>query len=69
MNPDELTQIVTAHQSAIGRIEGILLELAQAHRQTQAQQQINTQAIAALTASLQELRNLVGDYIQGRSQI
>lgn len=32
------------------------------------QQEINMQAIAHLTASMQDLRNLVADYIRGRSQ-
>lgn len=33
-----------------------------------AQQALNQQAIAELTASITELRNLVSDYLQGRSQ-
>ncbi|MEB3355424.1 MAG: hypothetical protein VKK04_01665 [Synechococcales bacterium] len=33
------------------------------------QSELNQQAIATLVASIQELRNLVADYLQGRSQV
>jgi hypothetical protein len=35
---------------------------------TAAQQALNTQAIAHLTASILDLRNLVADHIQSRNQ-
>jgi chromosome segregation ATPase len=39
----------------------------QAIAQLTAEQQLSRQDISTLTASIQELRNLVADYIQGRS--
>jgi phage-related minor tail protein len=46
MNTEELTQVVTAHQSVISRVETILERIAE-------QQETNTQAIANLTAEQQ----------------
>jgi predicted acetyltransferase len=41
----------------------------EALNRTTAQQELNQQEIANLNASIQELRNLVADYIQSRIQI
>ena len=82
MTPEELTTIVTAHQAAISRhdtemaeIRAILAnaaqqttDLAQQQAQIARQQVQNQEAIAHLTASIQELRNLVADYIQSRDR-
>ncbi|MGA7934292.1 MAG: hypothetical protein WCA35_12155 [Kovacikia sp.] len=89
MNTDELTQVVTAHQSIVARhdqemaeIRLILTEIARSQAQTQAQQALNTQAIAnlttqqelsrqdinQLTANIEGLRNQVADYIAGRER-
>lgn len=81
MNPEDLTQLVTAHQSAIvrgesrlDRIEAALERVAQQQETTQqalaqltAEQQLSRQDINQLTASLLDLRNIVADYIQSRS--
>ena len=61
MNTEELTQVVTAHQSAISRHEVEVAEIRSLAR-------INQEQLNQLTAGLLELRNLVADYIQGRSQ-
>ncbi|MGA7934293.1 MAG: hypothetical protein WCA35_12160 [Kovacikia sp.] len=57
MNTDELTQIVTAHQSVVARhdqemaeIRLILAEIARSQAQTQAQQALNTEAIANISS-------------------
>ncbi len=82
MTPEELTQLATAHQSAIARgesrmdrIETILERIAvgqeanrQAIAQLTAEQQLSRQDINQLTASILELRHIVSDYIQNRSQ-
>jgi predicted transcriptional regulator len=79
MTPDELTQLGTVHQNVLTRHEQQMAEiralLQQGFAQHQqemsdirAQQQLNAQDINELKASIQELRNLVADYIQGRSQ-
>jgi len=75
MTPEELTTVVTAHQVAISRHDAEMAEiraiLANVAKQTTnlAQQQVqNQEAIAHLTASIQELRNLVADYIQSRDR-
>jgi len=89
MNTEELTQVVTAHQSAIARhsaemseLRGTLITIGQTLERIATQQETNTrqieannhqgelnqEAIATLTASILDLRNLVADYIQGRSQ-
>jgi len=88
MNTEELTQVVTAHQSAISRHDSEMAEIRvilqrvgerldrmaerqEVHEQliesTTRQGALNQEAIATLTASIQDLRNLVADYLQGRS--
>ncbi len=82
MTPEELAPIVTAHQVVLSRhdaemaeIRLILNQVAQQQQATARQQEINAQQIALnrediaeLKASITELRNIVADYIQGRSQ-
>lgn len=93
MNTEELTQIATAHQSAISRHDHEMAEIRAAlrqgneqHNQEMAalrqahdrhnqeidaisrQQALNAQGITELKASILELRNIVADYIQERSQ-
>lgn len=82
MNTEELTQVVTAHQSAIvrnetrlDRIEGILERVAeqqmvnqQALAQLTAEQKLSRQDINSLTASILDLRNLVADFVKSREQ-
>lgn len=74
LNNTELTEFIRVHNAAIARheqwlsdISGILTETAQRQAQTQAQQEVNAQEIANLRASILDLRNLVADYLQGRS--
>lgn len=50
----------TQHEEAIARIDERLESIT-------AQQGQNTQNIGNLTASIQELRNMLADYIEGRS--
>ncbi|UBF27166.1 hypothetical protein K9N68_04150 [Kovacikia minuta CCNUW1] len=76
MNTEELTQVVTAHQSAIARhdeemasIRATLAEVAKSQAQNQAQQNLNTQAISQFTAGLEELRILVTNDIRGRKNL
>lgn len=54
---------------AIARHEQWQAEHEAAMQRIEAQQELNQQAIAQFTAGLAELRILVSDYIQGRSQI
>ncbi|MBF2025619.1 MAG: hypothetical protein IGS48_02470 [Oscillatoriales cyanobacterium C42_A2020_001] len=68
MTPEELTTVVTAHQSAISRHDLEMAEIRSILSHVAQQQSLNQESIATLTASIQELRNLVADYIQGRSQ-
>lgn len=71
----ELTQFVRVHNAAIAhheqeiaQIRTILAEVAKGQAQNQAQQAINTQEIANLTASMLDLRTLVADSLKGRSE-
>ena len=50
------------HEAAMQRHETTMQRI-------EAQQELNQQAIAQFTAGLVELRTLVSDYLQGRSQI
>lgn len=82
LNNAELTEFARVHNAAIARheqwlteqqetlaqINASLQETAQSQARTQEQQEINTQEIANLRASILDLRNLVADYLQGRSQ-
>ncbi len=68
MTPDELTSVVTAHQVAISRHDAEMAEIRQILAATARQTAVNQEAIANLTASIHELRNLVADYIQARSE-
>ncbi|XHX78497.1 MAG: hypothetical protein RBJ76_00725 [Stenomitos frigidus ULC029] len=81
MNTEELTQVVTAHQSAVSRHDTEMAEIrailaATAQQQTKntqaiaqltAEQQLSRQDIKQLTASILDLRNSVANYIQNRS--
>lgn len=82
MTPEELTQLASVQQTILTRhdqtlnthaqemaeIRAVLASVAQQQQTTAHQAAINQEAIASLTASIHELRNLVADYIQGRSQ-
>jgi hypothetical protein len=70
---------ISRHDEEFSRINATIERNQEANRQSitalqntvaglAAGQQLNQQAIANLTASIQELRNLVADYIQGRLQ-
>jgi len=61
MSTEELTQVVTAHQSALSRHEIEVAEI-------RALAKLNQEQLNELTAGLLELRSLVADYIQERSQ-
>ncbi len=63
------------HRDELATIRAILTQVAQqqvtntqAIAQLTAEQQLSRQDINSLTASIQELRNLVADYIQGGSE-
>jgi len=63
------------HRDDLNTIRVVLTQIAQqqaintqAIAQLTAEQQLSRQDITSLTASILELRNLVADYIQGRSQ-
>jgi len=63
------------HRDELAAIRAILTQVAQqqaannqAIAQLTAEQQLSRQDINTLTASIQDLRNLVADYIQGRSE-
>jgi predicted S18 family serine protease len=58
---ERLEHIAEQQQTAIAQHDRTLSRI-------EAQQELNTQAIAHLTANLLELRTLVANYIQGRSQ-
>lgn len=75
MTPDELTQFVNIQQSVLTRHDAEMAEIRAVLNQVAHQQETNThqielnrQDITQLTASIQELRNLVADYIQSRNQ-
>ncbi|NJP12693.1 MAG: NAD-glutamate dehydrogenase [Leptolyngbyaceae cyanobacterium RU_5_1] len=53
---------LTQHEQAIARHEQEMAEI-------RAMQQLNQEQLALLTAGLLDLRNLVSDYLQGRSQL
>lgn len=62
------------HRDELAAIRAILTQVAQqqvtntqAIAQLTAEQQLSRQDINVLTASIQDLRNMVADYIQGRS--
>jgi hypothetical protein len=63
---------ISRHDEEFSRINQAIADFQEANRQAIANltagQQLNQQAISNLTASIQELRNLVADYIQGRSE-
>lgn len=62
---------ISRHDEEFSRINQTLDRLAEQQRQAderyERRSSQNEEAIATLTASIQELRNLVADYIQGRS--
>jgi maleate cis-trans isomerase len=71
----ELTQFVRVHNAAIAQherwltgIQATLDRVAESQAQTQAQQALNTQAIASLTANIEGLRNQVADYMSERGR-
>lgn len=75
MTLEELTQIATAHQNAIARHDSDIAEIRELVKLNQQQlnqltteQQLSRQDINSLTASILDLRNLVGDYIQAREE-
>lgn len=75
MNNTELTEFVRVHNAAIARHEQWLSEQAAAQTRhnreieaIRALQEVNAQQLNTLTAGLLELRGMVADYIQGRSQ-
>lgn len=64
----ELAAANLRHDSRMDRIEAALERIGEKQEAINTQQEINTQAIAGLTASIVELRNMVADDIQRRSQ-
>jgi predicted transcriptional regulator len=64
--------VLTRHEQEMADIRAILQQGFMQHQQEmtdiRAQQRLNAQDINELKASIQELRNLAADYIQGRSQ-
>lgn len=60
---------LAAQQEAIARHEEWLARQQEASDRIDAQQQANAEAIANLTASILDLRNLVADYIQNRENL
>jgi hypothetical protein len=66
MTLEELTQIATAHQSAIARHDTEIAEIRELVKLNQQQLSINQEQLNQFTAGMIELRNLVGDYIQAR---
>lgn len=62
---------LSRHDEEFSRIHQTLDRITQQQREADARYERrfsqNEEAIATLTASIQELRNLVADYIQGRS--
>lgn len=82
MNTEELTQVVTAHQSAIARheshtdrLEATLERIAEQQERNAlaianltTQQALSRQDISQLTTNIESLRNQVADYIAGRER-
>ena len=75
MTPEELTQFVniqqtvlTRHDAEMAEIRAVLNQVAHQQETNTQQIELNRQDITQLTASIQELRNLVADYIQSRNQ-
>ena len=73
LSTEALTQFVQAHNTALAdhdqwltRQQATLEQTNAILAATAAQQQINTQEIADLRASLVDLRNLLADYLRGR---
>lgn len=68
----DLAAATVRHDNEFSRINQTLDRLAQQQREADERYERrfaqNEEAIATLTASIQELRNLVADYIQGRSE-
>jgi len=60
-------QAIAQNQQAITQIRQAIAQNQRAIAQLTAEQQLSRQDINILTASIQDLRNLVADYIQGRS--
>jgi hypothetical protein len=60
MDADELTPIVTAHQQVLTRHEREMADI-------RALAKLNQEQLNQLSAGMLELRNLIADYIQGRS--
>ncbi len=74
MTPEELTQLTAVQQTILTRHDQVLTlhaqEMAEIRSGLQRTEHIlntNAEQLATLTAGLLELRNLVADYIQGRS--
>lgn len=68
MTPEELPQLATVHQTVLNRHDTEMAEIRAVLSNVAQQQSLNQESISTLTASIQELRNLVADYIQSRSQ-
>jgi uncharacterized coiled-coil protein SlyX len=74
MTLEEISQLIAAqqmiatrHDREIDRINETLDRVARLNEETSHKAALNQEAIANLNASIQELRNIVSDYIQGRS--
>lgn len=67
MTPEELTQLSAVHQMVLTRHDNEMSEIREVMKLIASQQAANQEAIAHLTASILDLRNVVSDYIQGRS--
>ncbi|NJP11921.1 MAG: hypothetical protein HC866_22650 [Leptolyngbyaceae cyanobacterium RU_5_1] len=57
------------HEQAIARHEQEMGEIRALQQSNQEQLALNQEQLALLTAGLVDLRNLVADYLQGRSQL
>ncbi len=75
MTPEELTQLASHQQSVLTRHDQTLslhtqemAEIRSTQQRTENILNANAEQLATLTAGLLELRNLVADYIQGRSR-
>jgi septal ring factor EnvC (AmiA/AmiB activator) len=64
-----LNATITAQAAASVRYDQEFTRIQQTLDRSATQQELNQQEIASLNASIQELRNLVADYIQSRIQI
>jgi hypothetical protein len=60
--------VIARHEQWQAEHEARMARIEQHLEATAAQQALNTQAIAHLTASILDLRNLVADHIQSRNQ-